>query len=158
MASRVGQVRPGALTANILTFGAPENAQRWEEGGQPLLLQQRSLQGGSFCPAEPGCPSTEDPETRRASSCLGKELDSNSGLLLPFPTPSTTAHPKAWPLQPCLACLPSCSWAIYRAWLSGLQDKRSQSSRATAHRAFPRGPNRLGSVCFQPSKRPPHSE
>ena len=47
--------------------------------------------------------------------------------------------PHACPLQPCLPPLPTPP-AIYRAWLNGLQDKRSQSSRAGAHQAFPRGP------------------
>lgn len=52
-----------------------------------------SSYNNSPCPA--WLPQHRDPETQRG------KLGSDSGLR------STTAHPEAWPLQPCLACLPS---------------------------------------------------
>lgn len=107
MVSGVGQAQPEALTAYILTFGPPET--RPEMGGRRTgpssYNNSPCMEAPLPCPA--WLPQHRELRPREASSHLGAELGSNSGLLLPFPISSPTAHPKAWPLQPCLAYLPS---------------------------------------------------
>lgn len=79
-----------------------------------------SSYNNSPCPA--WLPQHMDPETQ------GVNWAQTLGSFFLLPTPFTTAHPKAWPLQPCLLPPFPLPGLFIGPGSWGLQDKRSQSS------------------------------